>query len=113
MKARTTLRFAAALLAVLLPAISMAARTQNTETLLEQANKAAASSPTTALAIYELVIEQSAGRDPKVFGRTQGEYWKLITKLNDFSRAFDFFSRLAETHPSSPDVLGAKGAAIG
>jgi hypothetical protein len=116
MKCNTMLRSAAAaFVAVLLLAIPTAANTQNqnTEALLEQANKAATGSPTTALAIYELVLEQSAGNDPKAFGRTQGEYWKLITKLNDFPRAFNFFSRLAETHQSSPDVLGAEGAAIG
>jgi hypothetical protein len=115
-KCNTIIRSAAvALVAVLLLTIPMAANTQNqnTDALLDQANKAAAGSPTTALAIYELVIEQSAGNDPKTFGRTQGEYWKLITKLNDFPRAFDFFSRLAQTHQSSPDVLGAQGAAIG
>jgi hypothetical protein len=116
MKYTSKKHLAAGVLAVLLLAIPMAATTQNpqnTQALLDQASKASDSNPSTALAIYELVLDQSAGNDAKVFGRTASEYWKLIAKLSDFPRAFNFFSRLAAAHPSSPDVLGAQGSAIG
>lgn len=69
--------------------------------------------PATRLGMLELTMQQNAGKDGKAFGRAQGEYWSLISSQNDFPRAYNFFSNLAAAHPSSPDILGLEGSAIG
>jgi hypothetical protein len=65
------------------------------------------------LARLELTMQQAVGKDAKAFGRAQGEYWSTIESQNDFPRAYNFFSNLAAAHPSSPDILGLEGSAIG
>ncbi len=65
------------------------------------------------LGVLELTMQQSAGKDDKAFAHAQGEYWSLISSQNDFPRAYNFFSNLAAAHPSSPDILGLEGSAIG
>ena len=69
--------------------------------------------PANRLGLLELTMQQNAGKDDKAFGRAQGEYWGLISAQNDFPRAYSFFSNLAVAHPSSPDILGLEGSAIG
>ena len=61
----------------------------------------------------ELTMQQNIGKDAKAFGRAQGEYWSIIEAQGDFPRAYNFFSNLATANPSSPDVLGLEGSAIG
>ncbi len=65
------------------------------------------------LGVLELTMQQNAGKAGPAFGRAQGEYWNLISTQNDFPRAYNFFSNLAAAHPSSPDILGLEGSAIG
>jgi hypothetical protein len=71
------------------------------------------SNPANNLGQLELSMQQNIGKDGKAFGRAQGEYWSIIESQNDFPRAYNFFSNLAAAHPSSPDVLGLEGSAIG
>ena len=87
--------------------------TQNNDALFQKAQNIASSNPAGALAAYELVMQQSAERDSKVFAHAVGEYWNLIHKDNNYPRAYDFFAQLAAAHPSSADVLGSEGSAIG
>ena len=87
--------------------------TQNNDALFQKAQNIASSNPAGALAAYELVMQQSAERDSKVFAHAVGEYWNLIHKDNNYPRAYDFFTQLAAAHPSSADVLGSEGSAIG
>ena len=69
--------------------------------------------PANRLGQLELTMQQSIGKDAKAFGRAQGEYWSIVSTQGDFPRAYNFFSNLAVVHPSSPDVLGLEGSAIG
>ena len=69
--------------------------------------------PANRLGLLELTMQQTAAKGDKAFGRAQGEYWGLISAQNDFPRAYNFFSNLAAAHPSSPDILGLEGSAIG
>jgi hypothetical protein len=69
--------------------------------------------PSNRLGQLELTMQQSIEKDAKAFGRAQGEYWSIVSTQNDFPRAYNFFSNLAAAHPSSPDVLGLEGSAIG
>src|SRR5947207_2971978 len=96
------------LLAVILaPASSIAASSPSAEEVaLEKAERAAQSGKSgEALGFLELALAHSAERDARVFGRAQGQYWRIIHQENDFPRAYDFFNLLAEKHSSSPDVL--------
>jgi hypothetical protein len=78
-----------------------------------QKSPAKNTNPANNLGQLELTMQQNIGKDAKAFGRAQGEYWSIISQQQDFPRAYNFFSNLAAAHPSSPDVLGLEGSAIG
>ncbi|HEV2989028.1 MAG TPA: hypothetical protein VG759_11355 [Candidatus Angelobacter sp.] len=88
--------------------VAMSAQTNNGSTQGKTNNN-----PANRLGQLELTMQQSIGKDAKAFGRAQGEYWGIVSTQGDFPRAYNFFSNLAASHPSSPDVLGLEGSAIG
>jgi hypothetical protein len=98
---------------VLLLALPSAMLAQNNNGSGQKAESKASGNPADKLARLELSMQQSAGKDAKAFGRAQGEYWSTIESQKDFPRAYNFFSSLAAAHPSSPDILGLEGSAIG
>ena len=85
----------------------------NTDALFQKAESLAKSDIAGALAVFELIMQQSVEKDRRMFGRADGEYWDLIQKENSYPRAYDFFAQLAAAHPESADVLGSEGSAIG
>lgn len=85
----------------------------NSAALFQKAESLAKNDTAGALAAFELIMQQSADKDRRIFGRADGEYWDLIHKQNNYPRAYDFFAQLAATHPESADVLGSEGSAIG
>lgn len=99
-------------LASLLMAVAAQAQT-NYDSLFQKGESLSKSDTAGALAAFELIMQQSAEKDRRVFGRADGEYWDLIHKENNYPRAYDFFSQLAAAHPESADVLGSEGSAIG
>lgn len=99
-------------LASLLMAVAAQAQANN-DALFQKAESLAKSDNAGALAAFELIMQQSAEKDRRVFGRADGEYWDLIHKDNNYPRAYDFFTQLAAAHPESADVLGSEGSAIG
>lgn len=99
-------------LSSLFTAVAVQAQVNN-DALFQKAESLSKSDIAGALAAFELIMQQSAETDRRVFGRAMGEYWDLIHKEMNYPRAYDFFSQLAASHPSSADVLGAEGSAIG
>lgn len=93
--------------------LSSAALAQNNNSSGQKAESKTGGNPASTLARLELSMQQAAGKDAKAFARAQGEYWSIIESQKDFPRAYNFFSDLAAAHPSSPDVLGLEGSAIG
>jgi len=104
-----------AVLILTLSLISLPLLAQDTSTTILQKAKVASDAGDTAVALnlLEQVMIQSAGLDRKAFGQSQGQYWPLIAKTNGFSRAYEFLGALAVNHPEVPDVLAAKGSAVG
>ena len=76
-----------ALALALLLALPLAAQNNNTSGQKLQGKN----SGNTAgkLAVLELPMQQSAGKDAKAYLRTQGEYWAIISEQNDFGRAYE------------------------
>jgi hypothetical protein len=97
----------------LLLALPSAMLAQNNNGSGQKAESKTSGNPAGKLARLELTMQQTVTKDAKAFGRAQGEYWSTITAQNDFPRAYNFFSQLAAANPSSPDVLGLEGSAIG
>jgi hypothetical protein len=97
----------------LLLALPSAILAQNNNGSGQKAESKTSGNPAGKLARLELTMQQAVGKDAKAFGRAQGEYWSTIESQNDFPRAYNFFSNLAAAHPSSPDILGLEGSAIG
>jgi hypothetical protein len=97
----------------LLLALPSAMLAQNNNDSGQKAESKTSGNPAGKLARLELTMQQTVTKDAKAFGRAQGEYWSVITTQSDFPRAYNFFSNLAAAHPSSPDVLGLEGSAIG
>jgi hypothetical protein len=97
----------------LLLALPSAILAQNNNGSGQKAESKTSGNPAGKLARLELTMQQTVTKDAKAFGRAQGEYWSTITAQNDFPRAYNFFSQLAAANPSSPDVLGLEGSAIG
>src|SRR5437660_5304095 len=100
----------ALVLAVALPSAMLA---QNNNGSGQKSPSKTSSNPAINLGQLELLMQQNIGKDAKAFGRAQGEYWSIIEAQGDFPRAYNFFSNLATANPSSPDVLGLEGSAIG
>lgn len=96
-----------------LPLAGAAQAQANNDALFQKAESLSKSDIAGALAAFELLMQQSAESDRRIFGRADGEYWDLIHKENNYPRAYDFFSQLAAAHPESADVLGSEGSAIG
>jgi len=101
--------FAVAVLLILPPA----ALAQNNNASGQKAESKTSDNPAGKLTTLELSMKQSAGKDAKAYLRAQGEYWNIIYEQKDLGRAYEFFNQLAAANPSSPDVLGSQGSAIG
>lgn len=112
MKHLRTITAIAALAAAVLIALPPALPAQNSNGSGAKA-QSKTGNPANRLGLLELTMQQNAGKNDKAFGRAQGEYWGLVSSQNDFPRAYNFFSNLAAAHPSSPDILGLEGSAIG
>ena len=102
-----------ALAVALLLALPSAMLAQNNHGSGEKPSSKTGNNSAANLGQLELSMQQNIGKDAKTFGRAQGEYWSIIAQQQDFPRAYNFFSDLAAAHPSSPDVLGLEGSAIG
>jgi tetratricopeptide (TPR) repeat protein len=112
-KAKTRLILMLSLLSVAATALAQSSTPTRNDALFQKAESLSAGNVAGALAAFELIMQQSAETDRRVFGRATGEYWDLIHKQNNYPRAYDFFSQLAAAHPESADVLGSQGSAIG
>jgi hypothetical protein len=113
MKRQTYANSIVVLAVALFLALPSAILAQNNNSSGEKVQGNANVNPANALARLELSMQQTAGKDAKAFGRAQGEYWSIIESQKDFPRAYNFFSQLASAHPTTPDVLGLEGSAIG
>jgi hypothetical protein len=114
MHTRNALHATVALLCLAVPMASRAHARGAPPSAIDRAEQAAREGRTgEALTLLELNLRRTAGRDRATFGRTEGAYWRLISREGDYARAFSLYEGLASEHPADAESVAGVGSAIG